>query len=141
MTYTYDEILDKLLADKKTIFIELYLKKFGEHYVLISYPENYKDCYECLLYKLFTISEVKIRRFDNLLVQFHSESSLELLKAFAEKFGFEIYDNVKLHKLEFTGFVGDNIYNHAPVTLMGMAFGSTYRKYFKEDNCLFGYSF
>ncbi|MBQ9273939.1 MAG: hypothetical protein IJ228_03935 [Succinivibrio sp.] len=133
MTYTYDEILDKLLADKKTIFIELYLKKFGEHYVLISYPENYQDCYQCLLYKQFTISEVKIRRFDNLLVQFHCESALDTLKAFAEKFGFEIYDNVKLHKLEFTGRVGDNIFKHAPVSLTGMACGVTYRKYFKDE--------
>ena len=129
----YDEIVNELVSDKRKIFIELYLKQYGENFVLINYPENWNDCYKCLMYKHFTISEVQDRQFKNILVQFDDPNDINTLRELSKVFGFKIFEKVNLKRIEFTDNICDNLYKHNPVNTFGMLCQNTYEDYFKND--------
>lgn len=127
----FDEIYTEITKDRTEVFFKLYADKYGPG-VLIGIPENFDDFLLCALGQHLTVSKVKYRKFNNLFVQ----GSLEVIKRLQQGFNFEIYEDFKKNRIDFTesDLICDNVLNHSPVSMFGMLCMSRYSDYFDKND-------
>jgi len=131
----FDDIYNELIKNKNEVFFKLYADKFGPG-VLISIPEdNFDDFYRCALGLRLTLSKVRYRKFVNLYVQ-KVDGDFAILKKLQTAFNFEIYENFKKDRLDFSesDMICDNIFKHNPVSLFGMGCMHVYHRYFRSED-------
>jgi hypothetical protein len=127
----FDEIYAEITKDKTEVFFKLYADEYGPG-VLISIPDNFDDFFLCALGQHLTVSKVKYRKFNNLYVQ----GNLEVLKRLQRVFKFEIYEDYKKNRIDFSesDLICDNVLKHSPVSQFGMLCMSRYYAYFDKND-------
>ena len=127
----FDEIYAEITKNKTEVFFKLYVDQYGNG-VLISIPDNYDDFLLCAFSQHLTVSKVKYRKFNNLYVQ----GSLEVIKRLQRVFNFNIYEDFKKNRIDFTvsNLICDNVYKHNPVSMFGMLCVNRYNMYFDKND-------
>lgn len=146
---TFDEIyareLKKIKQDPVSFVWNNCIKKHDDQeFMVITYPKEgkYPKCFiECLYFLRFDISEIKYgSSTDAILLQNHnvakfSDRQKDGIPKIIAHFGCRQLNPIKENRIHIKDSkrLLDSLYDHSPVSLLGMAYEQIYKRLFREE--------
>ena len=143
----YTKAIDKIKQDPVSYVWNNYIKKHDDQeFIVITMPKLEEGKYpkyflECLYILRLDISEIKYgSSTDAILLQNHNVAKFsDKQKGGIEKviahFGCRQFKTIKENRIHIKGSkrLLDSLYNHSPVSLLGMAYEQIYKRIFPEE--------